>query len=467
MFATFFFFLICYSVTPGCDYSKIIINEECPSLNLNWEFYGEELYKARGLQFTMNPSLALQQTHQLLKMITSQFHIGFECPLASGSTIQTLAQQLSIEKRFRRAQALIFLAYIYVRDKGFHDCTPWPIQGWDMMLAGKHLSDVVRAMDDASKMTRILGRELIEQGRIVLPDSSKNYLLSILPNGATFDLQNKDKSIQLFEPHSIGIVSVCAYSNTEHVKLVAEENHRLYAEMHGYQLFQFDEDLGNSVPVLGMDIKDRKKFFWKVVAVGKVMLEHPEIKWVMWMDCDALFMDPKRSIDSVIGMYGFGVNSTPETDLLIAVDSTGLNNGVWMMRNSEWSHSFLVTWWNSPILQGNGTYHNCSDQSTMLHELLYANTVGIEDILDPKLIEKELYGNLSMWGDNVRVVPQEYIQSFHEATAQSVLSRAWVEGDFVKHFPGCHYYRKECQYMYYEAHDLFMQKLQEIVLFKK
>ena len=38
-----------------------------------------------------------------------------------------------------------------------------------------------------------------------------------------------------------------------------------------------------------------------------------------------------------------------DISLLLAVDSTGINNGVWMMRNSKWANDFLERWWHSDI----------------------------------------------------------------------------------------------------------------------
>lgn len=32
----------------------------------------------------------------------------------------------------------------------------------------------------------------------------------------------------------------------------------------------------------------------------------------------------------------------------------GINNGVWILKNTAWSHRFLETWWRSDILQGPG-----------------------------------------------------------------------------------------------------------------
>jgi hypothetical protein len=32
----------------------------------------------------------------------------------------------------------------------------------------------------------------------------------------------------------------------------------------------------------------------------------------------------------------------------------------WLMKNTAWSHDFLVRWWHSEILQGPGENHNCT-----------------------------------------------------------------------------------------------------------
>jgi hypothetical protein len=47
-----------------------------------------------------------------------------------------------------------------------------------------------------------------------------------------------------------------------------------------------------------------KPFFWKVNAVKNVFDgAHGEVPdWVLWADCDAIFMEPERTIDSIIEM---------------------------------------------------------------------------------------------------------------------------------------------------------------------
>eukprot|EP00747_Dinoflagellata_sp_TGD_P223469 gnl/TRDRNA2_/TRDRNA2_95028_c0_seq2.p1 gnl/TRDRNA2_/TRDRNA2_95028_c0~~gnl/TRDRNA2_/TRDRNA2_95028_c0_seq2.p1 ORF type:complete len:245 (+),score=45.60 gnl/TRDRNA2_/TRDRNA2_95028_c0_seq2:259-993(+) len=225
-------------------------------------------------------------------------------------------------------------------------------------------------------------------------------------------------------------------------------------------------------------------FFWKVNAVKNV-LESGSYTWVIWMDCDAFFMDPIRTLDSVIAMYASNstvasllppkvddeddtlaelrsqVHPDPpvEVSLIFAIDSTGINNGVWLLKNTAWAHDFLERWWHSDILEGPGKQHNCSDQSTMVHTLLHERAMS--KVGEPAA---EAWDSVEapIWPPEARVAAQEHLQSFHDATAQTALSRAWQEGDFIKHHPGCHYYKLPCQYLYEEAERNFATKVQSL-----
>ncbi|CAE7560466.1 MNN10, partial [Symbiodinium pilosum] len=319
-------------------------------------------------------------------------------------------------------------------------------QGWDMLLAGRNLAEVVKRLEDESVVVT---------------------------------------SPQLRLRERVAIVSICAYGEEEPVRVIGTENHEIYAQLHGYDLIQITNS-AQIAPNLasGMDINDgvHKPFFWKVNAVKNVLEQQsPRYDWVLWIDCDAFFMDPGRTIDSVINMYS--ANSTaasrlgprqwgespevsqlrqrlhpvasPEVSLVVATDSSGINNGVWLMKNTPWSHDFLVRWWHSDILQGPGANHNCSDQSTMQHQLLYATSMALDELWDA--------AEGPVWVPEVRVAAQEHLQSFHAATAATVASREWQPGDFIKHHPGCHYYKAPCQQLYMEAHSIFVSQVQAMV----
>lgn len=428
---------------PPCDNSEISIAEECPGgsgTGISWAEYGKELYLARSAMFATGPEAAVEQVRVLLARLTTRFSDTFECTPALLATHFSMARLLALQGRSRRALAMLHLGFIFVRDRGYSECTPWPVQGWDMMLAGKTLAARVRELDKQS-ITHV-------------PPSYREPGLRV------------------------AIVTICAYAADEPVRLICDENRRLYSALHGYDV-HFFTDAAEIAPhaAAGMDVNDgvHKAFFWKVNAV-KNILESNRYDWVIWMDCDAFFMDPGRTLDSVIAMYTQNktvasmlppvtgvepelevqlrhrIHPEPpiEVSLIFAVDSTGINNGVWMLQNTPWAHDFLWRWWHSPILEGPGKEHNCSDQSTMVHTLLYNRAMDFDDAWD------RMEGPI--WPPESRVAAQEHLQSFHQATAVTAMSRAWEEGDFIKHHPGCHYYRPQCQMLYDEAEAIFRNK---------
>lgn len=383
--------------------------------------------------------------------------------------------------------------------------------------------------------------------------AGKNLLEQVQTLDRPNILLDTHKSLR-YAHQRIAIVSICSYAPEEIVRQISIQNHEIYARLHGYDFYLYlsPDEIEPNLSA-NMSVKDgvHKPFFWKVNAVmnafqGKGRLwtgdgsgkgkspydqdgteDHPKPDWVLWADCDALIMDPERTIDSVIHMYtgnattplempgtkkvhGMGLyrenvaavtqnfnvmndhlnnpNSgtlvaplpnSPENEaamrggldppvqvpkkklpyadvsLILAVDSTGINNGVWMMRNSDWARQFLTDWWHSNILDGAGKNHNCSDQSTMQHALLYSNSMQADAAWDS--VEGPI------WPLEVRVAYQEHMQSFHQATAMTVLSREWQDGDFIRHHPGCHYYKEPCKWLYQQGQEIFMEKLQWLI----
>lgn len=429
---------------PECDYSRVQMFEECPTRSVvDWEAFGEELYKARAMVFRNDSMTGRKTLRDIIKLVTVTygFHVGFECPLAVTSALYSLALHMAKENKFQIAQALLFMGFVFVRDKGFYDCAPWPVMGWDMLLAGRFVNEIM--------------------------EKSGSRLFNL----------NVSKDIVIIHPSKIAIVSVCAYAEDSPIKSVSRENHVMYASRHGYDIYHFENEIdivGNDSA--GMYTKDRNPFFWKVNAVQNVMDSH-QYAWILWLDCDAFFMDPVRTIDSIIEMHQYQPSIVEDTcfegslycgggisvDLIITVDSTGINNGVWLIRTSEWAKNFLSQWWRSDILQGMGKAHNCSDQSTMQYELLHDNMImAIDRVIQNSTVNLPY----SLWPSQVRVAPQEYLQSFHQATAESVISREWQPGDFIKHHPGCHYYKKACQDMFFSAHNQFLDRIENATIAK-
>merc|ERR1712032_878385 len=107
---------------------------------------------------------------------------------------------------------MLQLGFIFVRDRGFSECTSWPVQGWDMMLAGRSLSERVRALDAPS-----------------LTEVHRSYR------------SGQNSADSLTAPFKVGIVTICAYAAEEPVRVFCAENRRLYSALHGYDVHFFTD----------------------------------------------------------------------------------------------------------------------------------------------------------------------------------------------------------------------------------
>jgi hypothetical protein len=126
---------------------------------------------------------------------------------------------------------------------------------------------------------------------------------------------------------------VCDYSDPDHVlygiEKVSKPNRERFAKLHGYTLvFSTNSSsiTGNRHPV------------WSAIALPLHLLEESPSRfdYVMWMDCDALFINYSVRIEDLISMH-------PDKDLIISEDGRGLSGGNWIVRNSDWSRDFLYS----------------------------------------------------------------------------------------------------------------------------
>lgn len=85
--------------------------------------------------------------------------------------------------------------------------------------------------------------------------------------------------------------------------------------------------------------------FWaKLPLLRKLMLTHPEVEWIWWMDSDAMFTDmlfelPMEKYKDVnMVLHGFN-------DMVYNQKSwVGLNTGSFLFRNCQWSLDLLDAW---------------------------------------------------------------------------------------------------------------------------
>ncbi|QCD98221.1 xyloglucan 6-xylosyltransferase 2-like [Vigna unguiculata] len=120
----------------------------------------------------------------------------------------------------------------------------------------------------------------------------------------------------------------------DHYLLKSIKNKIDYCRLHGIEMFYnmalFDAEMAG---------------FWaKLPLIRKLLLSHPEVEFIWWMDSDAMFTDMafevpwERYKDHNLVMHGW--------DEMVYDDKNwiGLNTGSFLLRNCQWSLDILDAW---------------------------------------------------------------------------------------------------------------------------
>jgi hypothetical protein len=171
-----------------------------------------------------------------------------------------------------------------------------------------------------------------------------------------------------------------------------------YCEKHGYKFFVLKETKYS--PIMG---------FNKIHYVRDLFDQYPDIKWLLFSECDAMVTNLTIKIeDKIDNNYHF----------IIPVDRLNLNSGNFLARNSVQGREYL-----DMIIEKEERYKN----------ILWAEQQVIID-------------NIDEYSDIVKIVPQRYMNSYEPHTYDYCdarldimgLSAAWEPGDWIVHWPGTH-----------------------------
>ena len=120
----------------------------------------------------------------------------------------------------------------------------------------------------------------------------------------------------------------------DHLLLRFFKNKVDYCRIHGYDIFYNNALLH---PKMG-------SYWAKLPVVRAAMLAHPEAEWIWWVDSDALFTDMEfkpplhRYKDHNFIVHGWAKM------IYEAKSWTGLNAGVFLIRNCQWSMDLIDVW---------------------------------------------------------------------------------------------------------------------------
>ncbi|KAK9054463.1 hypothetical protein SSX86_025541 [Deinandra increscens subsp. villosa] len=126
----------------------------------------------------------------------------------------------------------------------------------------------------------------------------------------------------------------CDNAIGDHYLLKSIKNKIDYCRIHGieivYNMAHLDKELSG---------------YWaKLPLIRRLMLSHPEVEWIWWMDSDALFTDMVFEVPlSKYKDHNLVIHGYP--DLLFDQKSwIALNTGSFLLRNCQWSLDLLDDW---------------------------------------------------------------------------------------------------------------------------
>ncbi|GAV71541.1 Glyco_transf_34 domain-containing protein [Cephalotus follicularis] len=214
----------------------------------------------------------------------------------------------------------------------------------------------------------------------------------------------------------------------DHYLLKSVKNKIDYCRLHGieivYNMAHLDKELAG---------------YWaKLPLIRRLMLSHPEVEWIWWMDSDALFTDMVFEIPlSKYDGYNLVVHGYP--DLMFNQKSwIALNTGSFLFRNCQWSLDLLDAW--APMgpkgavreeagkiltanLKGRPAFE-ADDQSALIYLLLSQK----DQWMDKVFLENQYYLH-GYWAGLVDRY-EEMVEKYHPGLGDE----RWP---FVTHFVGC------------------------------
>ncbi|TKW01095.1 hypothetical protein SEVIR_8G155400v4 [Setaria viridis] len=168
----------------------------------------------------------------------------------------------------------------------------------------------------------------------------------------------------------------CPGDAGDHLMLRFLKNKLDYCRLHGIKLL-YNRDF----------LQPAMTSYWaKIPIVRAAMLAHPEAEWVWWVDSDAVFTDMDFSLPLATKYAGRNFVAYGWPDKIERKSWLGINNGVFLLRNCQWSLDLLDEWarmgpafpehgqWAKVVLssladKGNSTWFD--DQSALVYLLLY------------------------------------------------------------------------------------------------
>ncbi|CAO2141967.1 unnamed protein product [Urochloa humidicola] len=187
----------------------------------------------------------------------------------------------------------------------------------------------------------------------------------------------------------------------DHLLLRTFKNKLDYCRLHGIKLLYNRDFLHPSMT----------SYWAKIPIVRAAMLAHPDAEWIWWVDSDAVFTDMDFSVPLSTRYAGKNFVAYGWPDKIANKSWLGINNGVFFLRNCQWSLDLLDEWarmgpafpdhdqWARTVLSALTDKENnpwFDDQSALVYLLLF----NWERLGEKVFIETEYY-LMAYWLDMV------------------------------------------------------------------
>jgi len=125
-------------------------------------------------------------------------------------------------------------------------------------------------------------------------------------------------------------------AHNKHYNILAqltEPNQRQYALYHNYSYF-----INPTLKPENIVLENYKEVWKKILLMRQFLMEPPpNVKWLMWIDTDVIFVNYQTTLESLTLAAG------PNAHLVLGGDYVGINAGVFLLRVSDWSKKLLDT----------------------------------------------------------------------------------------------------------------------------
>ncbi len=165
------------------------------------------------------------------------------------------------------------------------------------------------------------------------------------------------------QPGEIQIFTSYTRDNPERLSMSTKvkEHQQSYCKEKGYAYEAIEQNMA----------EDSLPYWSKIAGINRFLNEPSNKKWIVWVDDDAVIMNPSIRMEQFIKEHG---GDHPKTHVIVTKDvpiaATKLNTGVLIVRNSDFSRRFFKKLWekrHEPIPNEGYSYSNCPAQMC-LHE---------------------------------------------------------------------------------------------------